>query len=38
LKGTELDESAEEENPNERKYQPKEVPPIEVSSNFPLSF
>ncbi|MEK6599949.1 MAG: DEAD/DEAH box helicase family protein, partial [Deltaproteobacteria bacterium] len=29
LKGTELDESAEEENPNERKWQPKEIPPIE---------
>lgn len=38
LKGTELDESAEEENPNERKYQPKEVPQIEYSEKLPIEF
>ena len=38
LKGTELDESAEEENPNERKYQPKEIPPIEYDGKMPIEF
>jgi len=38
LKGTELDEKAEEENPNERKYQPKEVPPIEYDGKMPIEF
>lgn len=38
LKGTELEESAEEENPNERKYQPKEIPPIEYSAKLPIEF
>jgi type I restriction enzyme R subunit len=38
LKGTELDESAEEENPNERKYQPKEVPPVEYDPKMPVEF
>lgn len=38
LKGTELEESAEEENPNERKWQPKEVPPIEYSEKIPIEF
>ena len=38
LKGTELDEQAEEENPNERKYQPKEIPPIEYDPKMPIEF
>ncbi|MCX6249612.1 MAG: DEAD/DEAH box helicase family protein [Bacteroidetes bacterium] len=38
LKGTELDESAEEENPNERKYQPKEIPPVEYDPKMPIEF
>lgn len=38
LKGTELDEQAEEENPNERKYQPKEVPAIEYDPKMPAEF
>jgi len=38
LKGTELDESAEEENPNERKYEPKEIPPVEYDSKMPIEF
>ena len=38
LKGTELDESEEEENPNERKYQPKVVPPIEYDKKMPVEF
>lgn len=38
LKGTELEESLEEENPNERKWQPKEVPPIEYSERIPIEF
>lgn len=38
LKGTELEESAEEENPNEIKYQPKEIPPIEYSAKLPIEF
>jgi type I restriction enzyme, R subunit len=38
LKGTELEESAEEENPNERKYQPKEIPPIEYDGKLPIEF
>lgn len=38
LKGTELEESAEEENPNERKYQPKEIPPIEYDGKMPIEF
>lgn len=38
LKGTELEETAEEENPNERKWQPKEVPPIEYSEKIPIEF
>lgn len=37
LKGTELDEKAEEENPNER-WQPKEVPPVEYNSKIPIEF
>ena len=38
LKGTELEESVEEENPNERKYQPKEIPPIEYDGKMPIEF
>lgn len=38
LKGTELEEVAEEENPNERKYQPKEIPPIEYDGKMPIEF
>jgi len=38
LKGTELDEKAEEENPNERKYQPNEIPPIEYDPKMPVEF
>jgi len=37
LKGTELEEKAEEENPHE-KWQPKEVPPIEYNSKIPIEF
>ncbi|HCS19378.1 MAG TPA: restriction endonuclease subunit R [Bacteroidetes bacterium] len=37
LKGQDLDESAEEENPNE-KWQPKEVPPIEYNEKLPIEF
>jgi len=38
LKGTELEESAEEENPNERNWQPKEIPPIEYDGKMPIEF
>lgn len=38
LKGTDLDEKAEEENPNEWKNQPKEVPPIEYDPKMPIEF
>ena len=38
LKGTELDEKTEEENPNERKFQPKEIPPIEYDPKMPIEF
>ncbi len=38
LKGTELEESAEEENPNERRYQPKEIPPVEYDPKMPVEF
>lgn len=37
LKGQELDESAEEENPNE-KWQPKEVPPVEYNEKLPIEY
>ncbi|MCF8450148.1 MAG: DEAD/DEAH box helicase family protein, partial [Taibaiella sp.] len=37
LKGTELEDSAEEQNPNE-KWQPKEVPPIEYNPKLPIAF
>jgi type I restriction enzyme R subunit len=38
LKGTELEEAAEEENPNERRYQPKEIPPVEYDRKMPIEF
>ena len=37
LKGQELDENCEEENPNE-KCQPKEVPPVEYNEKLPIEF
>ena len=37
LKGQELEETAEEENPNER-WQPKEVPPIEYNERLPIEY
>ncbi len=37
LKGQDLDESAEEENPNE-KWQPNEVPPVEYNEKLPIEF
>lgn len=37
LKGQDLEESAEEENPNE-KWQPKEVPPIAYNPALPLEY
>ncbi len=38
LKGRELDEKEEEENPNERIFQPKEIPPIEYDEKIPIEF
>lgn len=38
LKGTDLEESAELENPNEFRYQPKEIPPIEYVDTMPIEF
>jgi type I restriction enzyme R subunit len=41
LKGTELDENAEETNPNESRWlsgQPKEIPPIEYDGKMPIEF
>ena len=38
LKGTDLEEQAEEENPNERKFQPKEIPPVEYDPKMPVEF
>lgn len=38
LKGQELDESAEEENPNEIRWQSKEVPPVEYNPKLPIEF
>ncbi|MFH1008446.1 MAG: DEAD/DEAH box helicase family protein, partial [Candidatus Latescibacterota bacterium] len=38
LKGTDLEEVAEEENPNERKWQPKEIPPVEYDGKMPIEF
>ena len=38
LKGSELEESAEEENPNESRWQPKEIPPVEYDPKMPVEF
>ena len=38
LKETELDESAEVENPNERKFQPKEPVPVVYNEKVPIEF
>jgi len=38
LKGQELDESEEEVNPAEKKWQPKEVPPVEYNEKLPIEF
>ncbi|HPG84662.1 MAG TPA: DEAD/DEAH box helicase family protein, partial [bacterium] len=38
LKGEELDESAEEENPAERRWQPKEVPAVEYNAKLPVEY
>ena len=38
LKGSELEESLEEENPNEKSWQPKEIPPIEYDAKLPIEF
>jgi len=38
LKGTELEDSSEEENPNEKSWQPKEIPPLEYDSKIPIEF
>ncbi|MBS1786753.1 MAG: DEAD/DEAH box helicase family protein [Acidobacteria bacterium] len=38
LKGTELDESAELENPNEIKWRDREIPAVEYSERLPVEF
>jgi len=38
LKETELDENAEEQNPNERKFQPKEPVPVVYNGKVPIEF
>jgi type I restriction enzyme, R subunit len=38
LKGQELDDTAEDENPNERKWQPKEVPGVEYNEKLPIEY
>ncbi len=38
LKGTELDESAEEENPNEMRFTPKEAVPVAYNEKVPIEF
>jgi len=38
LKGNELDETQEEVNPNEYKYQAKVIPPIEYDPKMPIEF
>ena len=38
LKGTEIEDSAEEVNPNEFKWQPKAPQPVEYSEKLPLEF
>ena len=37
LKGQDLEESAEEQNPHER-WQPKEVPPVEYNAKLPIEY
>lgn len=38
LKGEELDEREEEVNPNEKRWQPKDVPPVEYNEKLPIEF
>lgn len=38
LKGQDLEESAEEENPNEKDWRPKQVPSIEYNERLPLDY
>jgi type I restriction enzyme, R subunit len=38
LKGTELEEAAEEENPNESRWQPKEPMPVVYNEKLPIEF
>ncbi len=38
LKGRDLDETEEEVNPNERTFQPKEIPPVEYDPKMPIEF
>lgn len=38
LKGTELEEAAEEENPNESRWQPKEPMPVVYNDKLPIEF
>lgn len=38
LKGTELDDSAEEMNPNEMSFQPKEAIPVSYNESVPMEF
>jgi len=38
LKGTELEETAEEENPNERQWQKKDAIPVEYNQKLPIEF
>lgn len=38
LKGTELNETAEEDNPNESLFQPKEIPPVAYDPKMPVEF
>jgi type I restriction enzyme R subunit len=38
LKGQELDEDSEVENPNERSWQPKQVPQVEYNAKLPIDY
>lgn len=38
LKGSDLEEVAEEENPNEKSFLPKTIPPIEYNPKIPIDF
>lgn len=38
LKGTEIDDKSEEENPNERKFEPNEPIPVEYNEKIPIEF